>query len=113
MGGRRVQVSRHWSGKTLKEHKADRATVVREVLAEAGVDVPDTDRMASSTLAADGKPRFVWEDLPASAADYADQVLASIVEARRWRRQYVEAKRRVSNRGSRAGPVESNSAMTQ
>lgn len=113
VGGRRVQVSRHWSGKTLKEHKADRATVVREVLAEAGVDVPDTDRMASSTLAADGKPRFVWEDLPASAADYADQVLASIVEARRWRRQYVEAKRRVSNRESRAGPVETNSAMTQ
>jgi hypothetical protein len=113
VGGRRVQVSRHWSGKTLKEHKADRAAVVREVLAEAGVEVPDTDRMASSALAADGKPRFLWEDLRASAADYAHQVLASIVEARRWRRQYAEAKWRVSQPGSRAGPVETNSATTQ
>ena len=32
IGGRRVQVSRHWSGKTLREHRADRAEVVRQVL---------------------------------------------------------------------------------
>ncbi len=30
IGGRRVLVSRQWSGKRLAEHKADRATVVRE-----------------------------------------------------------------------------------
>ena len=54
LGGRRVQVSRAWSGKTLSEHKADRATVVREVLAEAGIDAPEADRMAADILAADG-----------------------------------------------------------
>jgi hypothetical protein len=68
LGGRRVQVSRAWSGKTLTEHKADRATVVREVLKEAGIQAPDADRMAADTLAADGLPRFVWEDIPWSTA---------------------------------------------
>jgi hypothetical protein len=38
IGGRRVQVSRAWSGKTPREHRADRAAVVREVLAEAGIE---------------------------------------------------------------------------
>ena len=39
-GGRRVLVSRDWSGKTLAEHKADRATVVREALDAAGMHRP-------------------------------------------------------------------------
>jgi hypothetical protein len=56
LGGRRVQVSRAWSGKNLREHRADRATVVREVLAEAGIDAPPTDRLATTTLADDGLP---------------------------------------------------------
>ena len=37
-GGRRVLVSRKWTGKTLKGHAADRAEVVRQVLAAAGID---------------------------------------------------------------------------
>ena len=41
-GGRRVLVSRKWTGKTLKDHKADRAEVVRQVLEAAGVEVPET-----------------------------------------------------------------------
>jgi hypothetical protein len=68
LGGRRVQVSRAWSGKTLTEHKADRATVAREVLKEAGIQAPDADRMAADTLADDGLSRFVWEDIPWSTA---------------------------------------------
>jgi Replication initiator protein, pSAM2 len=32
IGGRRVLVSRDWSGKTLSEHRADRSAVVREAL---------------------------------------------------------------------------------
>lgn len=39
-GGRRVLVSREWSGKTLAEHKADRAAVVREALLSAGMVAP-------------------------------------------------------------------------
>lgn len=47
LGGRRFQVSRAWSGKTLSEHRADRATVVREVIEEAGIEAPDADWMAA------------------------------------------------------------------
>jgi hypothetical protein len=103
-------VSRHWSGKTLKQHKADRAAVVAAVLAEAGIAVSDTDRMAATVLAADGKPRFMWEDLPTSAAVYATVVLGSVLEALRRRREYDHAKQLLANRASRAGPVETNSA---
>jgi hypothetical protein len=83
LGGRRVQVSRAWSGKTLTEHKADRAAVVREVLKEAGIEAPDVDRMAADTLAADGLPRFVWEDIPVVDRDYVRVVMASVREAHR------------------------------
>ncbi|GAA2456897.1 hypothetical protein GCM10010191_90520 [Actinomadura vinacea] len=38
-GGRRVLVSRKWSGKTLADHKADRKTWVLARLAEAGIPV--------------------------------------------------------------------------
>ena len=54
IGGRRAQVSRHWSGKTLAEHKADRAAVVRGALGEAGVGAPATGRMAANLMADDG-----------------------------------------------------------
>ena len=101
LGGRRVQVSRAWSGKTLSEHRADRATVVREVLKEAGIEAPDADRMAADTLAADGLPRFVWEDIPVVDRDYVRVVMASVREAHRWRREYEEAKQQAA---ARAGP---------
>lgn len=56
LGGRRVLASRHWSGKTLKEHAADRAAVVRETLTAAGIDAPDADRLAADTVTDDGQP---------------------------------------------------------
>jgi hypothetical protein len=91
VGGRRVLVSRGWSGKTLTEHKADRAAVVRAALEAAGIDTPAADRMAAETLHDDGLPRFVWEDVPVSEHDYARVVMASVIEARRWRAQYDRA----------------------
>ncbi len=117
IGGRRVQVSRAWSGKTLSEHRADRAAVVREVLAAAGVEAPAVDRMAASVLAEDGLPRFVWEAVPVTEADYATTVLLSVVEARQRRAQYEAAKRWVADsaRASpthESGPVDSRSATT-
>ena len=48
LGGRRVLVSRQWTGKTLSDHKADRAEVVRQTLAAAGVDLHDADRYAAT-----------------------------------------------------------------
>ena len=100
LGGRRVQVSRAWSGKTLSEHKADRATVVREVLKEAGIDAPDADRMAADVLAEDGLPRFVWEDAPVVQRDYVTVVMASVLEAHRWRQEYQAAKQQAAARAS-------------
>ncbi|MBE5458385.1 replication initiator [Mycobacteroides abscessus] len=38
--GRRVLVSRKWSGKTLPDHKADRAEFVRQLLTGAGITPP-------------------------------------------------------------------------
>ena len=103
LGGRRVQVSRAWSGKTLSEHKADRATVVREVLKEAGIDAPDADRMAADVLAEDGLARFVWEDAPVVQRDYVTVVMASVREAHRWRQEYQAAKQQAA---ARASPVQ-------
>jgi hypothetical protein len=51
-GGRRVLVSRKWSGKTLADHKADRKAWVLARLAEAGVPVLD---------AVDSQALHVWE----------------------------------------------------
>ena len=64
VGGRRVLVSRGWSGKTLTEHKADRAAVVRAALEAAEIDTPAADRMAAETLHDDGQPRFVGRTCP-------------------------------------------------
>ena len=92
LGGRRVLVSRQWSGKTLSEHRADRATVVREALTSAGIDAPELDRMAASVTLPDGSPRFVWTDTRPEADIYARVILASVLERQQWRTLYQAAK---------------------
>ncbi|WP_334139133.1 replication initiator [Corynebacterium variabile] len=91
-GGRRILVSRKWSGKTLKQHRAERADIVRAVLEEAGITPPDAQRMAAETLAEDGQPRFIWEDAEVSLEDYANVLTAAVLEKRRWRAEYERAK---------------------
>lgn len=92
LGGRRVLVSRHWTGKTLTEHRADRAEVVRAVLEEAGIEAPEARRMAADVLADDGLPRFVWEDVPIEERSYAATIAHSIRQRRAWKEQYDRAK---------------------
>jgi len=99
LGGRRVLVSRDWSGKTLAEHKADRATVVREALLSAGVVAPEVERMAADVLASDGLPRFVWTDSRPEPAAYPQVLLRSITERQRWRERYRAAVETVSATG--------------
>jgi hypothetical protein len=108
LGGRRVQVSRHWSGKTLAQHRADRAEVVRQVLEASGITPPERDRWSAEVLTSDGGRRFVWEDMPVDDADYIDVVMASVVEQHRWRREYQTARARWE--AARASPVDTNSA---
>jgi hypothetical protein len=92
LGGRRVLVSRKWSGKTLTEHRADRTEVVRQTLAAAGIDAPETHRCAADVLADDGLPRFVWEDAQVDPRRYADVMLAAVAQRRCWRAQYEHAR---------------------
>ena len=92
LGGRRVLVSRQWSGKTLAGHRADRATVVREALLTAGILAPEIERLAADVTAADGLPRYVWTDAKPDPITYTRVLLASIAERHRWRAQYQAAK---------------------
>jgi hypothetical protein len=91
LGGRRVLVSRHWSGKTLTEHAADRAAVVREALAAAGIDAPAADRLAADQPGDDGTARYRWEPVEVGEVDYPAAVLQLAHERHRWRRQYAAA----------------------
>jgi ketosteroid isomerase-like protein len=110
LGGRRVLVSRGWSGKTLAQHRADRRTVVEQVLIAAGIEPETVDRMAADTLTADGRPRFVWEEVPVTNADWTAVVIASLRGHRRRRDQYESAEKALAT-GSDP-PVDKRSAIT-
>jgi hypothetical protein len=97
LGGRRVLVSRQWTGKTLTEHKADRAEVVRQTLAAAGVEMPDSDRFSAAAADDDGQPRFIWTAVDPRADDdlptWHGLMTRALVERIRWRTEYEQAKR--------------------
>jgi hypothetical protein len=107
---RRVLPSRLWSGKTVDQHKADRAQVVRETLLSAGMDDLDLDRMAASVTLPDGSPRFVWTDVRPDHDTYVKVILNSISERQRWRAQYEAAKTAAARL---AGPVDGVSTVAQ
>jgi hypothetical protein len=92
LGGRRVLVSRKWSGKTLTEHRADRAAVVRQTLEAAGIEATEADRCAADQILEDGSPRWVWTDTEVTPAQYIQAITHGITERRRWRAQYEHAK---------------------
>ncbi|WP_405063838.1 replication initiation protein [Kribbella sp. NBC_01505] len=98
LGGRRVLVSRQWTGKTLTDHRADRAEVIRQTLAAAGVDMDDQTAMSvTQTTSDDDQPRFIWTPVRPGDEDAPTQkeVLAySITKRIRWREQYEHAKQR-------------------
>jgi len=111
LGGRRVLVSRQWSGKTLTEHRADRRAVVTAVLTAAGLDPLDADRLAADHTLPDGRPRYIWTDVPVGERDYVATIAASLRQARTWRDQYEHAKTIAAQRGSPPDdPVDSHSA---
>lgn len=110
LGGRRCLVSRGWSGKTLSEHKADRAAVVRAMLEAAGITPPEAQRMSAEVLADDGKPRFVWDAITLGPEATSLVVMASVRERRRWRTEFDRAKELVSGTSP---PVDSRSATDQ
>jgi hypothetical protein len=92
LGGRRVQVSRGWSNKTLAEHRADRAAVVRKVLEEAGYTPEDADRLSAHTHSDSRTPRYQWSTVTQPPEKARGAIIESVLERRRWRAQYESAK---------------------
>jgi hypothetical protein len=84
--GRRVLVSRKWSGKTLADHRADRQQWLLETL---GVSATDPARYAWE-LVAPGDPDYL---------DYARRMLHAVADRARWQAALAEAKRRAEPKG--------------
>jgi hypothetical protein len=114
LGGRRVLVSRHWTGKTLTQHRADRANVVAAVLQAAGYDPTNSHRMAADVLHTDGLPRYTWADVPVHERDYPTVIAQTLREHHTWRQQYDHAKALTQQRPGAPprAPVDSHSAIT-
>jgi hypothetical protein len=81
--GRRVLVSRKWSGKTLADHRADRKRFVLDALAEIGIvrDEPNPTRLTWQKVQP-GDP-----NLPPRA----HLLIHAIAERIRWRAEYDRA----------------------
>jgi hypothetical protein len=81
--GRRVLVSRKWSGKTLADHRADRQ---EWLLSTLGVSATDPARYAWE-LVAPGDPDHM---------DYPRRLLHAVADRARWQAALAEARRRAA-----------------
>jgi hypothetical protein len=82
VAGRRVLVSRKWSGKSLADHRHDRREFVRQLLAEVGITQDDTPT------------RVVWHNLAPGDPNVPPRphlLLRAVAERRRWRAEYLTA----------------------
>ena len=105
LGGRRVLVSRAWTGKTLHQHRADRRAVITAVLESAGVTADEADRLGAQQVMPDGRQRFTWSEVDRRQLDYVGVIRASLRHVARWRAQYDAAKSAVVvSRGSPLAP---------
>ncbi len=90
IAGRRVLVSRKWSGKTLDDHRAERAGFVRQLLERSGV---------RPGYAVDDGP-YEWERPKAGDPDVPTRpalLLAAISERQRWKADYDAAQLTTGN----------------
>jgi hypothetical protein len=81
--GRRVLVSRKWSGKSLADHRADRKAFVRDMLASVGIEKPQVD---SSQL--------VWRKVAPGDRNVparSQLLMQAISERVAWRAEYDRA----------------------
>src|ERR1022692_1087723 len=82
--GRRVLVSRKWSGKTLADHRADRKSWLLQTL---GITEPDPGR-------------YTWEPVIPGDPDHmppAQRLLHVVADRQRWHTALVEARARASD----------------
>jgi hypothetical protein len=81
--GRRVLVSRKWSGKTVAEHKDDRKTFVTATLAAVGIVKPAVDTS-----------RLIWRKVEPgdrNAPPRAHLLMRAIAQRVTWRAEYERA----------------------
>lgn len=100
IAGRRVLVSRKWSGKTLADHAGERAAFVRQLLTATGV---------RPGYAVDDGP-FEWEPTKAGDPDVPTRpalLLHAISERQRWKADYDAAQLLAG------APPENRSATTE
>jgi hypothetical protein len=81
--GRRVLVSRKWSGKTLPDHRADREEFVRQLLASAGMDKPDRNRDNVLIYQIDPRDR--------NAPPRDELIMHAVAQRIAWRAEYDKA----------------------
>lgn len=96
IGGRRILISRDWSGKTLSDHKADAREWVRALLGVT-TDLAGTD--AEPDAVGPAPLRHAWEMARPTDRDVpplAHRLLRSISERARWRSQLLAAKDRAA-----------------
>ena len=82
-GGRRVLVSRKWSGKTLADHRADRQQWLLDTL---GISATDPTR-------------YTWEPVAPADPDHLDharRMLHVVADRLRWQTALAEARRRAA-----------------
>jgi hypothetical protein len=91
--GRRVLVSRKWTGKTLADHRADRRAFVLDVL---GI-TPDPAGQTTPSAGPDRDPTqtVAWEHAKTTDPDVAPlsrRLLLAIAQRQRWRTEYRAAR---------------------
>jgi hypothetical protein len=81
--GRRVLVSRKWSGKTLADHRADRMAFVTQALAAVGITKPVQDTS-----------RLIWRKLAPGDPHVPPRthlIMQAIAQRIAWRAEYDRA----------------------
>jgi hypothetical protein len=94
--GRRVLVTRQWSGKTLTDHRADNRAWVRAVLAGGLADIDEHEQADTDP---GGKPRYRFELARPEDPDVLPlehRVLRAVSVRIRWRADLDAARRRAA-----------------